>query len=257
MNGPLLNMVFSLALLISLGPLSVYSAEKQDIVVFGASGRIGKVIVDVALERGHNVRGVSRDPSRLQLDHANFSTLKGSLLDPVFLERVVENTDALVVSISARAKDGKPENSLLVKATENIVKVIGASSSRPYIVQMGGANLMYGSSYEEVKRNMHNAAFSYEPGTPMYAVLFGHQISLEMYRKSNLAWSVIAPPMKIMGIYDPPDTTSSRGTYRTSESGPIVAADGSKSIFVRDLAHAVVREIEQRKHVGKLFTVAY
>ena len=39
---------------------SLQAADNLTIVVYGASGRIGEVIVEVALERGHKVIGISR-----------------------------------------------------------------------------------------------------------------------------------------------------------------------------------------------------
>ncbi|WP_396134940.1 NAD(P)H-binding protein, partial [Chamaesiphon sp. OTE_8_metabat_110] len=35
------------------------------IAIVGATGNVGKRIVDEALHRGHNVTGIARDPSKL------------------------------------------------------------------------------------------------------------------------------------------------------------------------------------------------
>ena len=91
----------------------------------------------------------------------------------------------------------------------------------------------------------------------MHAVLFGHQLSLKAYQESKLAWTIVAPPMKILGIYANPDKTTTKETYRTSTSGPLIDTDGNKTIYVRDLARAAVDEIEDRKFVRQVFTVGY
>ena len=91
----------------------------------------------------------------------------------------------------------------------------------------------------------------------MHAVLFGHHLSLKAYQASKLTWTIVAPPMKILGIYTNPDKTTTKETYRTSTSGPLIATDGSKTIYVRDLARAAVDEIENRKFVRQVFTVGY
>ncbi len=244
----------------TLGGFAMPSSQAADnltIVVYGASGRIGEVIVDVALERGHKVIGVSRHPEKLQIRHRNFTAVAGDLMDVNSIRALASGADAIVISVSAKTPDNRPENSLVVHAANNMVEALSSLENKPYIVQMGSASLMYGSTFEEVKKNMQGAPFSFEKGTTMHAVLFGHQISLKIYQQSPLPWTIVAPPMKILGIYARPDKTTTKETYRTSTSAPLIDAEGNKSIYVRDLARATVKEIEQRKFAGKVFTVGY
>ena len=120
---------------------------------------------------------------------------------------------------------------------------------------------MYGSTYEEVKKNMQGAPFNYDKGTDMYAVLFGHQISLEMYKASNLSWTVLAPPIMVLGIYrgkdNDLDSTTTRSSYRISTSEVPVDEEGRNTIYVRDLAKATLNEIENRDYNQQVFTVGY
>lgn len=244
-------------LMLGLAMQALQAADSLNIVVYGASGRIGEVIVEVALERGHKVTGVSRNPEKLQIRHKNFTAAQGDLLDVDSIRELASGAVAIVISISARSNDNRPENSLLVQATKNMQEALSKLQTKPYIVQMGGANLMYGSTYREVKENMQNAVFSFDEGSAMHAVLFGHQISLEMYQASQLSWTIVAPPMRILGIYANRDKTTTKETYRTSTSAPLIDTDGNNTIYVRDLAGAVVNEIEQRKFVRQVFTVGY
>ncbi|NKB39149.1 MAG: NAD(P)H-binding protein [Gammaproteobacteria bacterium] len=253
----ILRVTLGLILSIQSGLNLVYASEDKNIVVFGASGRIGEVVVIEALERGYKVKGVSRKPEKLVFEDQNFTSVKGDLKDIVSIRDAINNSDAVVISVSARAPDNKPENSMLVEFTRNLIEVVSAMENKPYIVQVGGANLMYGATYEEVKSNMHNAPFSYEKGTAMHAVLFGHQISVELYRASGLPWTVIAPPMRILGIYGELDRSTSRPSFRISDTEALVAEDGSKTVYVRDLARALVNEIEEKQFSGKIFNVAY
>jgi putative NADH-flavin reductase len=236
---------------------SLHADENLKIVVFGASGRLGDVIVDEALERGYEVIGVSRNPEKLPFTHKNFTARKGDMMDVTSIKELARDAGAIVISISAKAPDNRPENSVIVPATKNVIEALSQLENKPYIVQMGSANLMYGSTFEEISKNMKNAPFPFEEGTVMYAVLIGHQMSLESYRESNLDWTIIAPPMKVMGIYKEPDKVSTKASYRTSTSGPLVDAEGNKTIYVRDLAKATINEIEDRKFVGQVFTVGY
>ncbi len=236
---------------------SAQGKERLNIVVYGASGRIGQVIVDEALQRGHRVTGVSRSPEKLDVNHKNFTAARGDLRNRTAIKKLIGPAHAVVITISAKSPDNRPENSLLVAATKNVLEVLAEAAHKPYLVQMGGANLIYGNTYEEVAANMENATFNYEPGSEMHGVLFGHQLSVEMYRRSDIAWTVVVPPMRILGIYGELDKLTHKGKFRSSTSSALVAEDGSKAIYVRDLAKATIDEVENRQFVGQIFTVAY
>lgn len=250
--------IFTLALaVVSSAAVSTQRKEHLNIVVYGASGRIGQVIVEEALERGHRVTGVSRSPEKLDVDHKNFTAAKGDLGNSAAIKKLIGPADAVIVTISAKSPDNRPENSLLVAATKNVLEALDGATHKPYLVQMGGANLIYGNTYEEVAAKMGSATFNYEPGSEMHGVLFGHQLSVEIYRRSDIAWTVVVPPMRILGIYGELDTLTQKGKFRSSTSSALVAEDGSKTIYVRDLAKATIDEVENRQFVGQVFTVGY
>jgi uncharacterized protein len=240
---------------------SLQANESKNIVVYGASGRIGQVIVEEALQRGYKVKGVSRNPDKLNIKHNNFTATGGDLTDLESTLALAKWADAIVIAITAKSPDKTPEKSLLVTATRNVLAVFDQLEKKPYIVQIGGANLMYGSTYAEVKKNMHDAPFNFDKGTDMYAVLFGHQISLEMYKASNLSWTVLAPPMMVLGIYRGKDydidRTTTRASYRLSTSEVPVDEEGKNTVYVRDLAKATLNEIENRDFNRQVFTVGY
>ena len=249
-----------LAIFISVSGLTSTTLQAQEdktIVVYGASGRIGEVIVDVALERDYKVIGISRNPEKLQFSHNNFTAKKGDLSDAESIREIVRGADAIVISISAKAIDNRPENSILVDATKNMIAALSELEKKPYIVQMGSASMMYGSTFEEIKSKLLDAPFPFDEGTVMHAVIVGHQISLRAYQESSLDWSIIAPPMKILGIYKDRDNLTTRPTYRTSTSVPLSDTEGNKNIYVRDLARATVDEIENRNFVRQVFNAAY
>lgn len=255
------KLLIASVIFIGISMQSIWADNAKSIVVYGASGRIGQVIVEEALQRGHKVTGVSRNPGRLKIEHNNFTATAGDLTDLESTLALAKGADAIVIAISAKSPDKTPEKSLLVKATRNVLKAFDQLENKPYIIQIGGANLMYGSTYAEVRKNMHDAPFDFEKGSDMYAVLFGHQISLEMYKASNLNWTVLAPPMLIVGIYrgkdNDIDMTTTRPTYRLSTSEALVDEAGKKTIYVRDLAKAAVNEIENRNFNRQVFTVGY
>lgn len=51
------------------------------VAVFGATGQTGRHVVDVALERGHDVTAFGRSVERIENDHAALALFKGDVFD--------------------------------------------------------------------------------------------------------------------------------------------------------------------------------
>ena len=49
------------------------------IIIFGASGGIGKFAVQHALEKGYEVKAFLRNPSKLTIKHDNLTIIQGEI----------------------------------------------------------------------------------------------------------------------------------------------------------------------------------
>ena len=74
------------------------------ILVLGASGSIGRLLVTQALARGHAVTALVRKPARLPLTHVNLRTITGSVLDADSLEEAIEGQDAVISALGSRTR---------------------------------------------------------------------------------------------------------------------------------------------------------
>ncbi|MEY9993498.1 uncharacterized protein YbjT (DUF2867 family) [Streptomyces sp. V4I8] len=74
------------------------------ITVFGATGGIGQEIVRQALDAGHEVTAVVRDPARLSLadGHGRLEVFRADLTDPGALRAAVAGRDAVLSGLGAR-----------------------------------------------------------------------------------------------------------------------------------------------------------
>ncbi len=251
----LLRFLATTLVVFPLFSLSIQAAEDKTIVVYGASGKIGGLIVDVALERGHKVIGVSRNPDRLSRDNENFSAVKGDVTNPDSIRSTARNADAIIISVTGAGKDNKPENSLEARAAKAMIDTYTGQEESPRVIQIGGATTMYGTA-EAMEKNL---PFPAEKGTPMHGMLFGHLVALQIYQASAITWTVVTPAQDILG-WSPQgltDPDTSRGSYRTSTTKILKDADGNSIIYVRDLANAAIDEIENGKFIRQRFTVAY
>lgn len=245
----------ALFLATSLSCTAALAQSNQTIVVYGASGSIGGLIVDQALERGHAVIGVSRSPDRLTVEHPNFTPMQGDVTDGESFTAVTNGADAVVISVQGTPEgDFAPENSTHALAASTAAAALDGAEGAPYVLQIGGATTMLPT----VEEMLANAPFPVSEGTPIYAMLIGHKVALDTYRASDIDWTVLTPPFNIMGWTPNGITdTQQRGDYRTSTTDFVTDADGNNAIYVTDLAAAAVDEVENRTFVRQRFTIGY
>lgn len=231
-----------------------HASASQTIVVFGASGRIGGLIVTEALDRGHTVIGVSRSPEKLSVDHDSFSAVKGDVTNVESFRDVTSSADAVIISVQESYKGKSPETTVQARAASTAVAALSGDDDAPYVLHLGGATSMY----ETREAMLENLPAPSPEGSENYAKFFGHLVALQTFRAADIDWSVLTPPFEITGWSSHGLTNMTRtGSYRTSTTELITKWHGGHaSIYVADLAVAAVDEIENRQFVRQRFTVA-
>lgn len=77
------------------------------IVVLGATGGTGRLLVEQALERGHSVVAVARDPTGLDApEHERLVGAAGDVLDPEGLAAAIAGSDVVVSALGNRPGGG-------------------------------------------------------------------------------------------------------------------------------------------------------
>ena len=233
----------------------VPAVHADTIVVYGASGKIGGVIVSEALSRGHTVIGVSRNAAKLKVDNKKFKAVTGDVTDFDSFKKLTQGADAVIISVSGGGDDKDPKNTTTAKAARVAVQAFSGASKSPEVIQIGGATTMAGTR-EAMEASMPPFA---KPGTPVYTMMFGHLEALQTYQASKIRWSVLTPPMDIagMGMGDKPIVLNRTGKYRTSTTAAVKDANGKSSVNIADLAVAAVDEAEKHQFLGQRFTVGY
>lgn len=74
------------------------------VIVFGATGSVGREIVAQALADGYSVTAFSRDPQRLSLQHARLQLAKGDVRDGGDVRVAVAGHDAVICALGAGLK---------------------------------------------------------------------------------------------------------------------------------------------------------
>jgi uncharacterized protein YbjT (DUF2867 family) len=77
------------------------------ILVPGGTGTVGSVVVKELVERGADVRVLTRDPAKLK-ETKGVTAVQGNLLEPATIRRVVDGVDGVfLLNAVARPKPAK------------------------------------------------------------------------------------------------------------------------------------------------------
>lgn len=216
----------------------------MEIVLFGATGNIGRRIAQEALARGHEVVGVVRDPTQVQPPDPRVRLVQGDATDSRSVARVVRGADAVVNAISPRPNPrGRPAPKLAAAAHALVTGMKEAGVKR--LVVVGGAGSL------EVAPGVRLMDAPGFPAAYMGEALEGAE-ALAVYRAegAGLDWTFLSPAAEIA----PGERT---GHYRAT--GDQFLADASDRSFIsyEDYAVALVDELERGRHLGERFGVAY
>ena len=193
------------------------------LVVFGATGRTGRLVVTQALERGHVVTAFAR------------STPTEGSLGPV--ERVVTGDARNAAAVASALRD-----------VEAVISAMGPKGPDPGSVYSDAiGSLVRATSQADVRRLVISANSRVLDDAaleePYAAVSREHREALATLRASDLDWTVVSTPM--LTEEDP------SGTYAAALNG---RAPGG-SIARADFASALLDVLESDDSIGRIVDV--
>jgi hypothetical protein len=239
--------VASLALLLAAG--AAPADDALDIVVYGATGKIGLHVVNEALDRGHRVTAVSRNPAKVELQHDNLYVVKGDLLDPTSVAETVAGKDVVILSVRGVIGDsGAPESALQFIAAETLVDALFKQGDQaPRLIHVGGSGSL------EVEPGVLFAEKLPKILLPkkLEIEIAGQILALEFYRKvHDVNWTYVTPPKNFT---NGPRT----GVFRIGSDRALEDRWGRTRISRADFAVALVNEAEQAGDPRRRISVAY
>ncbi|WP_067975313.1 NAD(P)-dependent oxidoreductase [Nocardiopsis trehalosi] len=207
------------------------------ITVFGATGRTGGLVVDRALESGHDVTAVVRDPARLrQADRPGLTTVTADALDPRAITEAVAGRDAVV---SALGPNGRAATTVCADGAHAIATVMRTAGTRRLVVVTASGHVVddgdgpFTRLVKPLLRRYLRAGFA-DFARAEAAV-----------RASGLDWTLMRPP-RLTGAGPRP--------YRTALDRNV---RGGVTIGRTDLAHAVLAALADPATIGRSVAVGY
>ena len=102
------------------------------VAVFGATGKVGRHVIDQLLAAGHTVTAYARNPSKLPTTQPNLTVIQGGLDDPAGIGRAVEGADAVISALGPSLRRGAT-GTPVSDGTRAIVAAMHTAGARRFI----------------------------------------------------------------------------------------------------------------------------
>ena len=196
------------------------------IVIFGATGRTGRRLIQQALAQGHRVRAYVRDRRKFEVQQVEI--FEGEIDDVASMERAVEGTDA-VFSTLGPTKTSPPD--LMTRAAANIVKAMKKKGIRRLIWQTGAGVRDEQDPFSLVRMIMVFLMKVFSP-----SVHSDSEAAFQTIKNSELDWTVIRVPVLKDG--------DRQGGYKVGFSPP-----GPVPLSRADIAEFMLRQLTDRQYM--------
>jgi putative NADH-flavin reductase len=213
----------------------------MELVLFGATGHIGRSILAEALQRGHEVTAIVRDLARLSISNPKLKGVVGDVSAPATYAAALQGADAVIASISAR-RDGDFAS---IARNAGILLDALPKAGVKRLVWVGGAGTLEVAPGVKVIDDPHFPA-AWKPE----ALAQGEALALFRASKADIDWIYISPAALI-------EDGERSGTYRIGGELLLVDANGKSRITIADYAAALLDRVEKNDKPRQRITVAY
>jgi len=200
---------------------------------FGATGRVGREVLKLALAEGHEVTVLVRSPEKLA-PHDRLTIIQGDVRDVVAVSDAVAGMDVVFSSL------GTDQTTTLTEAVPHMIRAMEDTGINR-LVTIGTAGILQSKIDPEKLR--------YEAGDTNRRLTFAaeeHHKVYDMLRQSGLDWTIVCPTY----LPDGPAV----GDYRTERD--LLPGDG-KQISVGDTAAFAYGELLQGDNIGFRVGISY
>ena len=203
----------------------------SNIVLVGATGNIGRCILEEALSRGHRVSAVTRDAGKLAA-RPGMTVKQGNTADSATFAAILSSHDVAVVSVKWNEND-----------IATVIDAVRRSGVARALFVVGAGSLLRADGRTHLEHMQQAGAV---PPTSKPAAL-----ALDEIRKAtDLDWTAISPPASIQ-------PGARTGKFRLGGDRLVEDGQGKSLISREDFAVAIVDEIERPQHRRQRFTAAY
>ena len=207
----------------------------MNLLILGATGRVGSEVLRHALRDGHQVTAFVRNPDKLAVtDQDRLMVAVGNVLNAADVETAMQGAEVVVSALSTDGTDTLSQGMPLVIAA---MKKTGVSR----IVTVGTAGILQ----SRVSPDLLRYQSSESKRTLTRAAQEHHQV-YTLLEQSGLDWTIVCPTYLPDG--------ERLGSYRVEAH---YLPENGAQISVADTADCVYRQVFSREHLHTRLGIAY
>ena len=206
----------------------------MNILILGATGRVGSHILKFAFDDDHHVTALVRDADKVQVGNRNLTVIEGNALSESDIKKAIADMDMVVIALGTDGTTTLSESMALIMKemeAEGIKRIITIGTGGILNSRTEPGKLRYQSN--ESKRKTTRAAEE-------------HHKVYELLENSNLDWTIVCPTYLPDGEYT--------GKYRVERD--FLPENGAK-ISVPDTAEFAYSQIEDNRYIKSRVGMAY
>ncbi|AAU17953.1 SDR family oxidoreductase [Bacillus cereus group sp. TH43LC] len=199
------------------------------IAILGANGKAGKILVNEALEKGYQVKILTRNSTNTEKINENIETIIGDARNFSTIQDLLQGCSAVINAV------GQPKNESYIfsTVTKHILEAMKESKIKRYILISGGSLNVTGDQKGIVNKI----------GATLFKLFLPKMMQdkykeLQIIQNSEVDWTIVRLPFVIEG----------NGIGSIKES--LVDMPGIK-IQNGDIAPFVIKQINSDRYVGK------
>lgn len=201
------------------------------LAIFGGTGKGGHFLLPLALEAGHEVVVLSRNPSKMTLEHERLTVLQGDISERARVDTVIQGADAVMSSLGPNNK-GQPFS--ISKGFDNILPSMSQHHVRRLIMSCGAVvhDPLDKPQFLDTVFNLIWRTFQKNVFDDMTQVV-------KKVRASDLDWTIVRVPYLTERFSKP-------GTIRVGYLGDI-----GSMITRTDMSNFMLKQLESDAYVKK------
>lgn len=206
-------------------------------IVFGATGTVGRLVVEIGLVNGHQVTAFARNPERLDIRDPNLTLQAGDAMDLPTVSDAVRGHDAVIVVLGS----GMSRSSVIrSRGTLNIIQAMHDHGVRRLVCQ---STLGAHESWSNLNFIWKHIMF----GLLLRPVFLDHERQEDLVRASGLDWTLVRPGAFIDG--------PAQGSFREG----FAADDRNLTLKISraDVAGFLVRQLPDESYLHRAVGLSY
>jgi uncharacterized protein YbjT (DUF2867 family) len=175
------------------------------VIVFGATGSVGRLTVERLLSEGHEVTAFARRPQMLDIEHPHLKKSAGDATNAAHVASSIAGQDSVVIALGA----GSSRKSLIrSEGTQTVIRAMQQSGVAQLICL---TTLGAGESWQNLNFFWKRIMF----GLLLRPVFLDHERQEQLVRDSGLDWTIVRPS----ALTDEPANQSYKVDIPASERG--------------------------------------